>query len=291
VPPGRRIGDWVNPQPIGADHAMGFMQFPLETGAAGGVRHDLRGATGGPWRQPGRRGPGAELGPAASAGVRASGRLPIPSPGWVQRIPRWLANLAAHMTPSAVTNQCVAGALGTWAMMHPADPRWNPRLPSSETQSTSTASRRRRTVFDYYPCAVPLPVGIAIIIAVLAIPHLYTLASGHPLPQRWLIPKGGWPPRQPRLGALGRILAYLGGSRLVLRVYQAVPSGTKPLDPHEGAMSSVTRSTAFHVSPAHVIIGMAFSRVDEAPPVCVEIAMRHQLHVYDPQAETLHSPR
>ena len=24
---GRRIGDWVNPQPVGAEHAMGFMQF------------------------------------------------------------------------------------------------------------------------------------------------------------------------------------------------------------------------------------------------------------------------
>jgi surface antigen len=31
----------------------------------------------------------------------------------------------SHMSPPAVTNQCVAGALATWAMMHPADPRWN----------------------------------------------------------------------------------------------------------------------------------------------------------------------
>jgi surface antigen len=29
------------------------------------------------------------------------------------------------MNPPGVTNQCVAGALATWAMMHPADPRWN----------------------------------------------------------------------------------------------------------------------------------------------------------------------
>jgi len=29
------------------------------------------------------------------------------------------------MSPSAVTNQCVAGTLATWAMMHRGDPRWN----------------------------------------------------------------------------------------------------------------------------------------------------------------------
>jgi Transglycosylase SLT domain/CHAP domain len=53
--------------------------------------------------------------------------LPIPPPGWVQRIatPQWPADLAAHMSPSAITNQCVAGALATWALMHPGDPRWN----------------------------------------------------------------------------------------------------------------------------------------------------------------------
>src|SRR5205807_86035 len=78
VPDGRRIGDWVNPQPVGAEHAMGFVQFlpstwrteaavapggsrdpyrPLdamtvagsylhriEVGAEGGGQHDLRGA-------------------------------------------------------------------------------------------------------------------------------------------------------------------------------------------------------------------------------------------------------
>jgi surface antigen len=52
---------------------------------------------------------------------------PIPNPGWVQRVatPQWPADLAAHMNPSGVTNQCVAGALATWAMMHAGDPRWN----------------------------------------------------------------------------------------------------------------------------------------------------------------------
>jgi hypothetical protein len=53
--------------------------------------------------------------------------VPIPPPGWVQRIatPQWPADLAAHMSPPAVTNQCVAGALATWALMHSGDPRWN----------------------------------------------------------------------------------------------------------------------------------------------------------------------
>jgi hypothetical protein len=52
---------------------------------------------------------------------------PIPVPGWVQRIatPPWPADLAAHMSPSGVTNQCVAGALATWAIVHAGDPRWN----------------------------------------------------------------------------------------------------------------------------------------------------------------------
>ena len=39
--------------------------------------------------------------------------------------PRWAPDLAAHMNPSTVTNQCVAGALATWALMHPGDPRWD----------------------------------------------------------------------------------------------------------------------------------------------------------------------
>jgi Transglycosylase SLT domain/CHAP domain len=53
--------------------------------------------------------------------------LPIPAPGWVQRVgtPKWPADLAAHMNPAAATNQCVAGALAIWALMHPGDPRWN----------------------------------------------------------------------------------------------------------------------------------------------------------------------
>src|SRR5439155_2230263 len=78
LPDGRRIGDWLNPQPVSAEHAIGFMQFlpstwraeaaaapgaprdpyrPLdamtvagsylrriEVGALGGGQHDLRAA-------------------------------------------------------------------------------------------------------------------------------------------------------------------------------------------------------------------------------------------------------
>jgi hypothetical protein len=168
LPDGRRLGDWVNPQPVGAEHAMGLMQFlpstwrgeaaaapghpqdpyrpldavltagsylhRLETGAAGGQRRDLRGALavyGGSLAyadqilalaQPPQ--PGASVLPVVQ---------PIPAPGWVQRIatPAWPADLAAHMNPSAVTNQCVAGALATWALMHLGDPRWNHLPPLS----------------------------------------------------------------------------------------------------------------------------------------------------------------
>jgi hypothetical protein len=164
---GRRIGDWVNPQPVGSaqEHAMGFMQFlpstwrveaaaaagrpqdpyrpldalvtagsylhRLETGAAGGVPHDLRGALAAYGGSVAYADQVLSLAtpPAQVAGLRVV--FPIPAPGWVQRIatPRWPSDLAAHMSPSAVTNQCVAGALATWAMMHPADPRWNHPLP------------------------------------------------------------------------------------------------------------------------------------------------------------------
>jgi surface antigen len=55
------------------------------------------------------------------------GRRRRQADGWVRRIatPRWPPDLGARMSPSAITNQCVAGALATWAMMHPADRRWN----------------------------------------------------------------------------------------------------------------------------------------------------------------------
>jgi CHAP domain/Transglycosylase SLT domain len=160
---GRRIGDWVNPQPVGPaqEHAMGFMQFlpsmwrvesvaaaggprdpykpadalltagsylhRLETGAVGGVPHDLRGALA---AYGGSLAYADQVLSLAAPPPQVAGLpvvFPIPAPGWIQRIatPHWPSDLAAHMSPSAVTNQCVAGALATWAMMHPADPRWN----------------------------------------------------------------------------------------------------------------------------------------------------------------------
>src|SRR3989440_4479072 len=160
LPDGRRIGDWVNPEPVGVEHAMGFMQFlpstwrteaavapgtprdpyrPLdamtvagsylhriEVGAVGGGQHDLRGALavyGGSTAYADQV--LALATPATTSNLPVV--LPIPAPGWVQRMatPAWPADLAAHMSPSAVTNQCVAGALATWALMHVGDPRWN----------------------------------------------------------------------------------------------------------------------------------------------------------------------
>jgi len=74
--------------------------------------------------------------------------LPIPAPGWVQRIatPAWPADLAAHVAPSAVTNQCVAGALATGALMNVGDPRWNHlafRFPTDRGRRAPAPPRRR----------------------------------------------------------------------------------------------------------------------------------------------------
>jgi hypothetical protein len=71
--------------------------------------------------------------------------LPIPAPGWVQRIatPTWPADLAAHMSPSAVTNQCVAGSLATWALMHTGDPRF-----SNELLLVRVCSEMRRSLWS-----------------------------------------------------------------------------------------------------------------------------------------------
>lgn len=57
--------------------------------------------------------------------------LPIPGPGWIQPIPlpAWPPDLARHMSPGSVTNQCVAGALATWAVTHQGqwgEGRWSP---------------------------------------------------------------------------------------------------------------------------------------------------------------------
>ena len=61
LPDGRRIGDWVNPQPVGTEHAMGFAQFLPST-----WRTEVAAA------RAGRQGDGAR------SGVR---RLLLPRPG------------------------------------------------------------------------------------------------------------------------------------------------------------------------------------------------------------------
>jgi hypothetical protein len=175
LPDGRRIGDWIDPQPVGAEHAMGFLQFlpstwrteaaaapgaprdpyrPLdamtvagsylrriELGAEGGGQHDLRGALavyGGSTAY-------ADQVLALAAPATTSSRpvvLPIPAPGWVQRIatPAWPADLAAHMRPLR-RHQPVRGRgardLGADARRRSAlEP---PRRRCSATRSTSTA--------------------------------------------------------------------------------------------------------------------------------------------------------
>ena len=160
LPDGRRIGDWVNPSPVGTEHAMGFVQFlpstwraeaaeapggprdpyrPLdamtvvgsylhriEVGAVSSRQRDLRSALavyGGSTAYADQVLALAE--PATTSGLPVV--LPIPAPGWFQCVPTpsWPADLAAHMSPSAVTKQCMTGALATWAVMHVGDPRMN----------------------------------------------------------------------------------------------------------------------------------------------------------------------
>ena len=116
---GRRIGDWVNPQPVNGEHAMDFMQFlpsswRVEAAAAPGQPQDpyqpagdLRGALavyGGSLAYADQV---LSLGTAPQPVADVPVVFPIPSPGWVQRIAtrRWPSDLAAHMSPSQVTNQ------------------------------------------------------------------------------------------------------------------------------------------------------------------------------------------
>ena len=113
-------------RPLDALVVAGLYLHRIEAGAAGGGRHDLRAAL----AVYGSSTAYADQVLALSEPVTTSNLpvvLPIRGPGWVQRVPTpaWPAELAAHMSPSAVTNQCVAGALATWALMHVGDPRWN----------------------------------------------------------------------------------------------------------------------------------------------------------------------
>lgn len=79
-------------------------------------------------------------GPALPVSGTSSGALPWPDlpltdpAGTRTAIPpiAWPAGAAAHANPNAITNQCVAGALWTWGVMHLSDPRWNPPPPLAE---------------------------------------------------------------------------------------------------------------------------------------------------------------
>jgi hypothetical protein len=177
----------VNPQPVGAEHAMGFMQFlpstwraeaaaapggpsdpfrpahairtagsylhRLELGAVGGQQRDLRGALavyGGSAAYADRILALARP-PVAASGLPVA--LPIPAPGWVQRIqtPAWPADLTVHMSPPAITNQCVAGALATWALLHLGDPRWNHPPPLFGTRDGRQACQSLQLLMDRLP--------------------------------------------------------------------------------------------------------------------------------------------
>ncbi|MFZ0218052.1 MAG: lytic murein transglycosylase [Candidatus Dormiibacterota bacterium] len=49
-------------------------------------------------------------------------------------LPAWPAGAPAHVNPATISNQCVAGALWTWGVMHASDPRWSrpPAIPAAD---------------------------------------------------------------------------------------------------------------------------------------------------------------
>ena len=49
-------------------------------------------------------------------------------------------------------------------------------------------------------------------------------------------------------------------------------------------------TVALDRSPGHVLATISWDRVDEVAPVVVEVALKHGLHVYDPQEDELHAP-
>lgn len=79
-------------------------------------------------------------GPALATSGTIAGPLPWPQlpltdpVGTRTPIPPivWPAGASEHADPSEVTNQCVAGALWTWGVMHLGDPRWAPPPPLAE---------------------------------------------------------------------------------------------------------------------------------------------------------------
>ena len=144
LPDGRRIGDWVDPQPVGVEHAVGLdagSAVHLARGAAaapagprdpyrpldamtvaGSYLHriarssaastDLRGALAVYGGSTAYADQVLALAEPAITTSRLPVALPIPAPAWVKRIPtpNWPADLAAHMSPSG-RHQPVRGRL------------------------------------------------------------------------------------------------------------------------------------------------------------------------------------
>lgn len=82
---------------------------------------------------------------------------PIPQPGWLERIPvpHWPSALpGARVNPPAITPQCVAGALWSWATVHLADPAWP--LPPSLGVATAAAMYPAAVREGYSVAAQPL---------------------------------------------------------------------------------------------------------------------------------------
>lgn len=83
---------------------------------------------------------GQYRGPALATSGTIAGNLPWPElpltepVGTLTAIPSiaWPAGAADHANPNTVTNQCVAGALWTWGVMHLGDQGWNPPPPLAE---------------------------------------------------------------------------------------------------------------------------------------------------------------
>lgn len=73
---------------------------------------------------------------------------PIPNPGWRQQfpVPKWPAGLpGTRVNPPAVTPQCVAGALWTWATAHLQDPGFAhpPALTSAYASQMAGEARQK----------------------------------------------------------------------------------------------------------------------------------------------------
>jgi hypothetical protein len=86
LPAGRRIGDWVNPQPVGGEHAMRGA-LAVYGGSSAYADQVL-----------------ALAEPVTTSGLPVV--LPIPAPGWVQRIP---TRIRCDSTSDCARRTCWSG--------------------------------------------------------------------------------------------------------------------------------------------------------------------------------------